>query len=64
MHQPSEGTYEVEGTPVSFDSPREALEPGIATVYQDLAVCPLRRCGATSSSATRCRRACGWTSPS
>ena len=41
LHQPSTGTYEVEGTPVSFDSPREALEHGIATVYQDLAVVPL-----------------------
>jgi simple sugar transport system ATP-binding protein len=41
LHQPSTGTYEVEGTPVSFDSPREALERGIATVYQDLAVVPL-----------------------
>ena len=41
LHQPSEGTYEVEGQLVNFDSPREALELGIATVYQDLAVCPL-----------------------
>jgi simple sugar transport system ATP-binding protein len=41
LHQPSEGTYEVEGTPVHFSSPREALERGIATVYQDLAVVPL-----------------------
>ena len=41
LHQPSSGTYEVEGTPVSFTSPREALERGIATVYQDLAVVPL-----------------------
>jgi simple sugar transport system ATP-binding protein len=41
LHQPSEGTYEVEGEPVSFDSPRQALERGIATVYQDLAVVPL-----------------------
>jgi simple sugar transport system ATP-binding protein len=41
LHQPSSGTYEVEGTPVSFASPREALERGIATVYQDLAVVPL-----------------------
>src|SRR5262249_19389724 len=39
--QPSSGTYEVEGTKVSFSSPREALERGIATVYQDLAVVPL-----------------------
>ncbi len=41
LHQPSEGTYEVDGTPVDFSSPREALEMGIATVYQDLAVVPL-----------------------
>jgi simple sugar transport system ATP-binding protein len=41
LHQPSVGTYEVEGAPVSFSSPREALERGIATVYQDLAVVPL-----------------------
>jgi simple sugar transport system ATP-binding protein len=41
LHQPSSGSYEVEGTPVSFSSPREALEHGIATVYQDLAVVPL-----------------------
>jgi simple sugar transport system ATP-binding protein len=41
LHQPSSGTYEVEGTKVNFSSPREALERGIATVYQDLAVVPL-----------------------
>jgi len=41
LHQPSSGSYEVEGTPVHFTSPREALERGIATVYQDLAVVPL-----------------------
>jgi simple sugar transport system ATP-binding protein len=41
LHQPTTGIYEVEGTPVSFDSPRQALERGIATVYQDLAVVPL-----------------------
>jgi simple sugar transport system ATP-binding protein len=41
LHQHSSGTYEVEGTPVQFNSPREALDHGIATVYQDLAVVPL-----------------------
>ncbi|TMM31870.1 MAG: sugar ABC transporter ATP-binding protein [Actinobacteria bacterium] len=41
LHQHSEGTYEVEGQPVRFTSPREALNHGIATVYQDLAVVPL-----------------------
>jgi simple sugar transport system ATP-binding protein len=41
LHRPSSGSYEVEGATVSFSSPREALELGIATVYQDLAVVPL-----------------------
>jgi simple sugar transport system ATP-binding protein len=41
LHQPSVGSYEVDGVPVSFSSPREALDRGIATVYQDLAVVPL-----------------------
>jgi simple sugar transport system ATP-binding protein len=41
LHQHSEGTYEVEGEEVHFNSPREALDHGIATVYQDLAVVPL-----------------------
>jgi simple sugar transport system ATP-binding protein len=41
LHQHTHGTYEVEGTPVHFSSPREALDRGIATVYQDLAVVPL-----------------------
>jgi simple sugar transport system ATP-binding protein len=31
----------VDGEPVSFASPREALDRGIATVYQDLAMVPL-----------------------
>ena len=41
LHEHDEGTYEVEGEPVRFASPREALDHGIATVYQDLAVVPL-----------------------
>jgi len=41
LHQHSEGTYEVDGHEVRFNSPREALDHGIATVYQDLAVVPL-----------------------
>jgi simple sugar transport system ATP-binding protein len=41
VHKPSEGVYLVEGKPVSFDSPRGALDHGIATVYQDLAMIPL-----------------------
>jgi simple sugar transport system ATP-binding protein len=38
LHQHSEGTVLVDGEEVRFDSPRQALEKGIATVYQDLAV--------------------------
>ena len=38
---PDEGQLLVDGEPVSFRSPREAREAGIATVYQDLAMVPL-----------------------
>src|SRR6188508_2781066 len=41
VHQPSVGTYRVDGEPVVLDSPRDALDRGIATVYQDLALVPL-----------------------
>jgi len=40
-HQPTTGSYLVDGRPVSFSSPRDALAHGIATVYQDLALIPL-----------------------
>jgi simple sugar transport system ATP-binding protein len=41
LHRHDLGTFEVQGEPVAFSSPREALGRGIATVYQDLAVVPL-----------------------
>jgi simple sugar transport system ATP-binding protein len=41
VHAPSRGTYRVDAAPVVFDSPRDALDRGIATVYQDLALVPL-----------------------
>jgi simple sugar transport system ATP-binding protein len=41
VHQPDEGRYLVEGEEVHFSSPRDALNAGIATVYQDLAMIPL-----------------------
>jgi simple sugar transport system ATP-binding protein len=41
VHKPSTGEYLVEGKPVDFSSPRDALDHGIATVYQDLAMIPL-----------------------
>ncbi|MDT1062504.1 ATP-binding cassette domain-containing protein [Paracoccus sp. CPCC 101403] len=39
VHQPTEGSIEFMGRPVTMDSPGSALELGIATVFQDLALC-------------------------
>src|SRR5271154_6074799 len=41
VHQPTSGEFLVDGRSVVFSSPREALDMGIATVYQDLAMIPL-----------------------
>ena len=41
VHEQSEGEFLVDGEPVRFSSPRDALHRGIATVYQDLALVPL-----------------------
>ena len=41
LHPHSEGNLRVDGADVKFGSPREALDHGIATVYQDLAVVSL-----------------------
>jgi simple sugar transport system ATP-binding protein len=41
LHQHTEGEFLVDGEPVYFSTPREALDKGIATVYQDLATVPL-----------------------
>jgi simple sugar transport system ATP-binding protein len=41
LHQHSEGRLVVNGEEVRFSSPRDSLERGIATVYQDLALVPL-----------------------
>jgi simple sugar transport system ATP-binding protein len=41
LHPHNEGTVKVDGREVHFSSPRESLDHGIATVYQDLAVVPL-----------------------
>ena len=40
-HQQTEGTIRMSGQEMTFDSPRDALANGIATVYQDLAMVPL-----------------------
>ncbi len=39
VHQPTSGTIEYLGKQVSLDTPSAALELGIATVFQDLALC-------------------------
>src|ERR1044072_4269189 len=41
VHQHDRGEVLIDGQPVRLASPREALDHGIATVYQDLAVVPL-----------------------
>lgn len=41
VHRPDRGTLLVGGQETIFRSPREAIERGIATVYQDLAMIPL-----------------------
>jgi simple sugar transport system ATP-binding protein len=41
VYRPDEGEYLFDGRPREFASPRQALELGIATVYQDLAMIPL-----------------------
>lgn len=41
VHKPTKGEIFFEGRPMSFDSPRDSMEAGIATVYQDLAMIPL-----------------------
>ncbi len=41
LHQHDGGTLTVDGEETRLASPRDALDRGIATVYQDLAVVPL-----------------------
>ncbi|MDN5765885.1 MAG: ATP-binding cassette domain-containing protein [Humibacillus sp.] len=41
LHPHNEGVMKVDGKEMTFGSPRESLEHGIATVYQDLAVVSL-----------------------
>ncbi len=41
VFQPTSGQILYDGAPISFTSPRDALDHGIATVFQDLAMIPL-----------------------
>ena len=41
VHKPTKGRIMFEGQEMNFNSPRDSMEAGIATVYQDLAMIPL-----------------------
>ena len=41
LHKPTTGEYLIDGKSVVLESPRDARDRGIATVYQDLAMAPL-----------------------
>jgi len=41
VHKPTRGEMRMGGRTVAFESPRDAMTAGIATVYQDLAMIPL-----------------------
>jgi simple sugar transport system ATP-binding protein len=41
VYTPAEGSFLLEGNEANFASPRDALDRGIATVFQDLATVPL-----------------------
>jgi simple sugar transport system ATP-binding protein len=41
VHRPTRGQFLFEGKPIQLDSPRQALDLGIATVFQDLAMLSL-----------------------
>ena len=41
VHTPDRGNYFVQGEKVHFSTPKDALDHGISTVYQELAIVPL-----------------------
>jgi simple sugar transport system ATP-binding protein len=41
VYQPDSGELSVDGEPVSFRSPRDAMAAGVSTAFQDLAMIPL-----------------------
>jgi len=68
LEAPSSGTIALDGQPLEFDSPRDALAAGIAMVHQELAFCDNLSVGENlclgkfrgargSSTATRCAAA-------
>jgi ABC-type sugar transport system ATPase subunit len=51
VHRPDRGEVLLDGGPADFGAPRDALDAGIATVYQDLAMIPLMAIWRNFSSA-------------
>ncbi|TDN63171.1 ATP-binding cassette domain-containing protein [Paraburkholderia sp. BL10I2N1] len=41
VHQPTQGAIRINGQDILFQSPRDAYQAGVATVFQDLAMLPL-----------------------
>lgn len=41
VHKPDKGALRIDGEEATLESPRDAIDRGIATVYQDLAMIPL-----------------------
>ena len=41
VHQPTSGQISINGQETEINNPRDAIDVGIATVYQDLALIPL-----------------------
>ena len=39
VHQPDEGSIQMDGKVTTFANPEASVDAGIATVYQDLALC-------------------------
>ena len=44
VHKPDEGEIIIEGEKIVFDSPKDALDLGIGTVYQDLSFGFINEC--------------------
>src|SRR5437588_12843766 len=40
IHRPDSGTVSIDGSPVAFHSPADALKAGVGMVHQELAFCP------------------------
>lgn len=53
VHKPTKGSINIDDQPMDFSSPREAMEAGIATVFQRSGDDPADECGAQLLHGTR-----------